>query len=414
MLADLNLDMKRYYQANKFYSMTAKNCRYPYIRQKIDKINNTIIEDNIDFIEEFKRMKKYNFIICGRDMDNEQVKLLETIGYIKGCVKKYTPDIGIDMLDLDVLCSIPYDYIVILERNQKQAIKMIEDFTENNINESKIFNYYSYSYPYYIDGFDTKMNNFLFREKVELLIMGLSYAEVGINCDELPVPSFNFALSGQDIFYDYHLTKYLLNFDSVKNHLKQVCISMGYYAFDYDLSRGNQAPRIHRYYYTLGETHHYDNVLHLRLCHSNYKSKNYEADYYNYHNYKLNTVLNHKDKEQQDIIARKQATMNYPETVKENKKIFEMNLKMLNEHNIKPTIVILPTSKYYYKHFSDNYQKNKFYRILNELNRAYSFEVVDYFNSPVFEDEDFWDYSHLNKRGASKFTSILKNELSIE
>ncbi len=96
---------------------------------------------------------------------------------------------------------------------------------------------------------------------------------------------------------------------------------------------------------------------------------------------------------------------------KENILIFEKYLKTLRDYNIKPIIVICPTSKYYYKYFENGYQKNKFYKIIEKFEKSYDFQVIDYFNSDLFEDNDFWDYGHLNGKGAEKFTGILNNEI---
>lgn len=104
--------------------------------------------------------------------------------------------------------------------------------------------------------------------------------------------------------------------------------------------------------------------------------------------------------------------MNYPNTKIENEEIFEKLIRMLNYENIIPIIVILPTSEYYYKHFEDDFQKNKFYEVLGKLDEKYDFKILDYFKSTMFENTDFWDYSHLNKNGRRKFTEIIKKELN--
>lgn len=410
-MGNLYFQMGQYYLSYKFYSMAIKECNYSHVREKMKYIMNSIFENNINNVEEFQRLKKYNFIMCGNDIFTENINLLETIGIIKGVITNYSDKLYKKRIELENLNLEKYDYIILLEKDKIKSEKIINALIDYNINPNKIFNFYLYPYPYFIEGFETRLNEFLKKEKVEVLITGLSYAEVGIDCDKLSMPSCNISLSGQDIFYDYHMTKYLLKFNSVKNNIKQICICMGYYTFDYDLSLADNAfTRINRYYYTLGETHHYDNVINLKLCNSIYKNKNYEQDYLNYHKFKLNTVLKCEDIEQEKV-AQKQANMNYPETIIENKYIFEMYLKMLLQHDVKVTILILPTSKYYYKYFNNNYQKNKFYEIINEFKKIYAFNVIDYFDSELFKDEDFWDYSHLNQKGALKFTNILEEKL---
>lgn len=102
--------------------------------------------------------------------------------------------------------------------------------------------------------------------------------------------------------------------------------------------------------------------------------------------------------------------MDYAATRNENEKILEQYILFLKENNIVPIIVVCPTSKYYRDNFNIN-RKNIFYNILDKLKYKYNFQVVDYFDSDLFEDDDFGDYSHLNGNGAEKFTRILKEKI---
>ena len=108
--------------------------------------------------------------------------------------------------------------------------------------------------------------------------------------------------------------------------------------------------------------------------------------------------------------AKKNSSMYYEDTRRENEKIFEEYILFLKGKNIMPIIVICPASKYYRENF--NYKKkDEYYNILNKFKNKYNFQVIDYFESNLFEDDDFWDYSHLNGKGAEKFTKILKKEI---
>lgn len=403
------LNQQRYYESYRFFKMAEKTNKNKVMAAHINKIQEQIYNSNLH-LGPFKRTLKYNFILAGDEVTPFEMGLLTDVGNIKGVLKEYKTNQPYQEISMNSLEKIQHDYVIVLSKDRNKAQKIIDDLAMVT-KKDKIYDFHNYPYHYFIEGFETKLNEFLKKSKIEFLITGLSYAEVGINAEEFPYSAFNFALSSQDLYYDYHLTKYLLSYDSVKNHIKKLCICISYYAFDYDLSSILQNSRIHRYYYELGKTNRYDNILHLRLCHSLYKKNNYEEDYINYHHYKLNTVLNKESIKEEEAIAMKQAQMNYPDTVKENKILFDQYLKLLKEHNIEPVIVILPTSKYYHRQFANQYQKNKFYNIMNEFQQKYSFKVLDYFDSREFADQDFWDTSHLNKKGASKFTNILKEEL---
>lgn len=400
----------RPFEAYRFYHMAKGRSTHPENHKKIDQILENIIKHNTT-TKQFSRMKKYKLIIAGNDFTTQEMNFLKSVGELEGAISEYADGDQLVPIELKTVIGRGWDYIVIFKKNPTEANGLITDLKKAGIPADKIYHFHSHPYDYIVEGFDTKMNRFLKKDKVDLLIMGLSYAEVGIDDTRFPCNAFNFALSSQDIYYDYCLTKYLWEFDSVRNHLKHLCICISYYAFDYDLSSGNAQTRIHRYYYDLGDTHNYNNHLHLRLCHSHYKSRNYEEDYLYYHNYKLNYVMKQEDLQHQDPIAIKQAGMNFPNTVEENINILDQYFKFLNEKGIAPTIIILPTSKHYSKHFQNNYQKSKFYKIINGFKKKYRFRVLDYFNEKAFSDEDFWDTSHLNKKGAEKLTDLLKKEL---
>lgn len=85
-------------------------------------------------------------------------------------------------------------------------------------------------------------------------------------------------------------------------------------------------------------------------------------------------------------------------------------LKMLIDSNIKPIVVVFPASKYYAKYFSQRIE-NEFHSIIKDLQDKYEFQYIDYFRSDEFEDEDFLDVSHLNHKGATKFTQILNDTI---
>lgn len=410
IIGNLYLYIEEFFLAYKFFEESLEYCNEPLERLFIKNYIDSVVSLGESNVSEFKLIKKHRIVVISSYPEDEAITTIEDIGEII-----FTMDCSVEGssngIDINKILELDFDYIIVLERNNEKAQYILNVLHHSGINNKKIYNWFSYSYPYYIEGFETKFNSFKKMQKVDTFITGSSYAEVGIDCSILGDSCLNFALSGQDIFFDYNLTKYLLEFRSFKSNIKKVFINMSYYAFDYDLSLSpTGSTRIHRYLYTIGEIHNYDNKLHLELCHSVYKNKSYNEDYKAQHSNKLNTVLKGNNV-QEDIIAKKQAGMNHPNTVFENKQIFEKYLQMLNKINIEPIIVILPTSKYYYEYYNDNYQKNKFYSIIQELDKKFDFTVIDYFNSELFTDEDFWDYSHLNKTGALKFTSILKKFL---
>jgi lysophospholipase L1-like esterase len=123
-------------------------------------------------------------------------------------------------------------------------------------------------------------------------------------------------------------------------------------------------------------------------------------------NVNCKTVINQNLGKKQ---AENDCNKDYPATVEENIQIFKEYLKLLKEYNIKPIVVVFPASECYTKYFSKRIQ-DEFYEIINKTKKEYFFQYIDYFKSKLFDDNDFRDVSHLNEKGAEKFTKIL-NEI---
>lgn len=248
------------------------------------------------------------------------------------------------------------------------------------------------------------------KKNINGIITGLSYAEVGIKENLLPNNFTNFALSAQDLYYDFLLLKYLYNFKEVKSTLKYVLINLGYYSFDYDMTKTISKYRIHRYVNYFNEYHNNHDVIGVAINRLFYEKRISFSDYSNMNKIKEITLLKPNDKNG-EYEALKNSTMNYNDTRHEYENIFENYLLFLKENNLKPIIVVCPASYYYRKYFDKSSKKDKFYNILQKYKKRYDFQIIDYFDSDLFNETDFWDYSHLNGKGAEKFTNILNNEI---
>lgn len=111
-------------------------------------------------------------------------------------------------------------------------------------------------------------------------------------------------------------------------------------------------------------------------------------------------------------MVEKDCDKNYPITVEENTKILKKYLSLLKSKEIKPIVVICPASKHYYSKFSPRI-KAEFIDIMNRIKNEFGIEVLDYFESKEFSDQDFYNVSHLNKYGAEKFTKLLSDSIKI-
>ena len=77
--------------------------------------------------------------------------------------------------------------------------------------------------------------------------------------------------------------------------------------------------------------------------------------------------------------------------------IFKKYLELLLKNDIKPLIVVFPVTSHYFN-CSSKKLKEDFYKVINDFQTQYSFQIIDLFDSPLFCDEDFYDSDHMNKK----------------
>ncbi|MCH3964304.1 MAG: chemotaxis protein [Clostridium sp.] len=308
-----------------------------------------------------------------------------------------------------------YDYIIIGSQFNQEIYGQLIDMRVDNdkilqfsVFIDNCFNYYKYNLDKFISS----------SEKIELMTTGISYAEIGFSEHICCKKSFKFAVRHQDLFYDYHTVKYILkNFPQKAAHIKYVLIGLCYYSFQYDMSLSAMANKTVIYYPILKTAHHFKNIEKVyegyrinKNIADNIFRKNQKGNY----DFKWDMPTTLKDYSDKWKIGRESAVRdcnkNYPKTAAENESIFVEYLKFLKNYNIKPIVLVYPVTRYYSKYFSDKIEE-EFHSIINKTRQKYDFQYIDYFRSDLFDDDDFGDVSHLNWRGAEKFTRILNKEI---
>lgn len=364
------------------------------------------LEEKISILSR-KKINNYDVILCGKleQCTAFEVSLKEwnIVGYI---ISENNKDYNKKILSIDKIKKHKYDFIIVLDEVCESEI--LNALHKYGINR----NIYLYSdfKTSVIEGFDYRIRELLYKNDINTIITGLSYAEVGIKAEKLNKNAINFALSSQDIFYDYHILNYILNYENVKNSIKYVILGLSYYSFDYDMSKSIAKYRVHRYINYIEKLHNNNDKIGVDITKALYEKRVGMKEYFYMNEAKENTIMKYEDIEQ-EYVANKNSSMDYELTRKENMDIFVKCLSLLETNNIKPIVVIVPTSKHYFKYFKDGYQKDKFYKVMNDFKRNYDFQIIDYCNSSLFSDDDFWDYGHLNGKGAEKFTQILNKEI---
>lgn len=321
---------------------------------------------------------------------------------------------NIDIIEPNNIGNYCYDYIIIASQFNDEIYNQL---IQLGIKHEQIFQYYKFldnNRNYYKDSINRFINNL--NDDIEIINTGISYSWTGFDTGVCKKKAYNFAYASQDLFFDYYTLKYLIeNYKEKLSKLKYVIVGMCYYSFQYDMSLSAMRGKTILYYEILNIAHHFKDIegvykeyeLNKQIADKLFRKRadgNYDF------NWEVNDFIICNAKEE---IGKKQAEIdcnkNYPRTVKEYTEIFKDYLKLLKKNNIKPIVVVFPATKYYTKYFSKRIE-DEFKYIITETQKEYDFQYVDYFRSELFYDEDFKDVSHLNIKGAEKFTKIL-NEL---
>lgn len=359
----------------------------------------------------------YDVIVFGTGSTAEKMiknlnKDVNIICYVDNDSLKWNKKLkGKLILDPNEINNIKYDYVIIASQYNSEIFSQL---VELKISAEQIFEYLGFIKNQY-NPFEYKMK--LFEENIlsyESFITGISYFVSGIDGNTLKKKGVNFSFDSQDLYYDYNIAKYIL--ENYETKFKYAIIGMNYYSFEYDLSLSSMKDNIKLYYPRLKKSHN------LKICNDNYRrsiiNKNIAERILKTNNgrfiFENRLIPLTEQKEELYIIGKKQALLdcnkNYPKTVEENTIIFSKYLGLLKRYNIKPIVVICPTSKYYHKNFSERI-KNEFLKIINEMKHKYDFQYIDYFKSDLFDDTMFYDVSHLTFEGGKIFTTILNKEI---
>lgn len=302
-----------------------------------------------------------------------------------------------------------FDFILIGSQYNEEIYNQL---LKLQINKSKIFQFYKFidfGWNYVNWCLNNAINN---RENIEALITGISYAYFGFSKNSCVKEMVSLANSSQDLYYDYHLIEYLL-YKYKFSKLKTVIIGISYYSFQYDMSLSAMRNKVPLYYETIGLKHNAKDIN--KLLEGKNETRVIGNAIFNVNEHgnaiikwdipKINneeTILRNSAKKQAYIDCNK----DYPETVKENVEIFKNYLVYLKKHDINPVVVVFPAHNDYTKHFSSRIEK-EFLNIISETKKSIGFQYIDYFRSCEFSEDEYFDYTHLNSKGAEKFTKIL-------
>jgi hypothetical protein len=272
--------------------------------------------------------------------------------------------------------------------------------------------------------YNTKVNHFKNKKKqIEILVMGSSHSNYGINPQYFEREAFNFSNTSQFLYQDY---KVLLKYLPECNKIKMVIIPISYFSLHSDLASSPEAWRCAYYSFYMG--------VQAKVSQSAFDLKNYSALFLwdgpielikgirNSKELNINEFGYQTPEKSESNIAEiindksgKMRVANHHEIMKSY--LFHSNLstldrmaEVLSNRKIKIVFVITPVYKTYYQNISKN-NYDIMINAIDKIARKYSAKSFNYFYDDRFKRHDFMDNDHLNAEGAKKFSIILKNEV---
>jgi hypothetical protein len=271
------------------------------------------------------------------------------------------------------------------------------------------------------------------KDKVEMLILGNSHANYGIDPTQFNLNTYNMAMVNQPLLHDYMILDKII--DSVPN-LKKVIISLDYHTlyfsdqgirnnwiyYDYGIDTNIEfKAKLSRFW--IGYTpkvafsmFKYDFKRRIFNLNSkkptlSFKAENGVLFTDTIHNGWLGYSGTMYNKLQNAEVRNRANGFNSTVTKKSERvkglKIFKSMLKLLDSKNIKVYIITLPCHPKFRKMIHEKVRQRDILEI-KEIIKNYDAHYIDFFNI-INQDKLFYDSDHLNKLGAKFFSKKLNN-----
>ena len=313
-----------------------------------------------------------------------------------------------------------------------------------NITSSELFKRARFCFPMDLFDYDRiylsgKLQSLMTsRNDTAIVLAGSSYAVVGINEHLMPRPAINLAINAQDPYF---------SFLSIKAAVKQckkidyAVITGGYYFWHTDMSDDPSDYYIsvltRTNYPVLGKMHNYKGGI-LPAMQQSHKDPFLESIFdlgrvykkehnrtsirlasLDYYGTELNVrppygMLKFPFREQSDEVNNKAAQLRAKghnriysvAHLEENIGEFSRFVLQMEKKRVK-VLVLIPPATSFYRQFSAPELRDTFYKMLEPMRGSNNFNLVDLFDSPEFDDNDFQDYDHLNDYGAVKLSKMV-------
>lgn len=285
--------------------------------------------------------------------------------------------------------------------------------------------------------YDLKRQVMIYRNKsVDTIILGSSYTRHGLlKCfsdEDFP----NLSINGQDLYTALQFLKLYLKNTTKINAIKRCILPVGYWFFTKDTSLSLNALEqdlnstclytllndIHNskkefvpdFYDYLSTGTNYD--FYLRHCFDVAKlenqiyyscipeSKDLATSVITKRFSKLSRVSRVEDARKTMLYFNK--LLKYKSSINENKTIFSTFLDLLKQNNIELILILAPFSSTFIEEL-DSVTTSLFDELIGETRSNYTYIDMNKLSDIQFNDNDFFDSTHLNFEGAEKFTHYI-------
>lgn len=343
---------------------------------------------------------------------------VQVLGFIDNSPAKWNTEFcGLPVFPPDVLKDGNYDYVVVCSAYHPQIVlQLVEDL---GIPEQKVINTHALFHDLY---FRSRLDAFTLRAReVQCIATGISYVMLGVIESQMALPTFNFAMNGQDLYYDAKILRHVLENHPV-DKLEYVLVGLTRYSLHYDLSR-RKNDMVTRYAHLLGAYHHgqatkdkvdrANRVISSAYMDSIYQRQRsaYDGYFKELHNGNFSQLKNKTEAQKKmELISSREHIKYYPATVAENTVILDELLGYLKAKGLRTLLFTVPGHPYYTAQVPQRIEK-EFLETVAPISRKHNVPFWDMLRSPDFTDAHYYDDSHLNEAGGCLFSKMLNDIL---
>lgn len=259
---------------------------------------------------------------------------------------------------------------------------------------------------------------------VEILVFGSSHAMYGIRPQYLEGKAFNLAFESQTLAYDYFLLNY---FSDKYSNLKTIVLPISYFTLFFrfeDLDSWWKC-RYHHIYMDC-QYHPYSLKYKLELAHfpsAFQKLKTFLKKKFTNQNLNLideygwGNTYSFSKRDTINITNTKKVlqTINWQTTedwshIDEIISSLEDIISFCRTRNIRLCLITTPTWHTYYDNLEPK-QLFKMSQLIDSISKKNNLPYLNYMKDSRFTFDDFYDNSHLNDIGATKFSKILDKDI---